>query len=226
MNYDLDSTEVWTKDPNSILKNFAIIPSSGMSKCEQVNTITRLVIVIAIIMIIIDFKDWYIFLVIAIIIVAIMGTSYCGKESPCGGTRVEGFSLDPTYACGAQPFTTVPPVLGSEWQSPPPAYNEYTNIETDEMAANFQSPGYLPGQCPEDENFPIFTEYITSSNLRPFNEEQVNNTSLKDATLYMNDIFTSSQLEYRNNMSRVFVNKINRNYGNGFECVDQVSPTY
>lgn len=213
------SEKLWVSEPSCLLRRFSIYPSSDMSTCEKFNSVMRFIIVVTIILILIDFKDWFIFLVVAGVILAILSLSY----TSCSDDKQEEFSLNPTYACGAQPFTTVPPVLGEEWISPSPVYNEYTNLAVE---TPFAAPGYPTGSCPEDENFPVWTEYVTSTNLRPFSFEQIQNTSLADSTLYMNDVFTSSQLEYRNNMSRNAIDKINRNFSNGFQCVDQLSPTF
>lgn len=213
------SDDLWVYTPSCLAKRFSIVPSSDMNTCEKLNSIMRFIIVMTIVLVVIDFKDWFIFLIVAGVVLAILSISYASDDS----SSVEGFSLNPSYACGAQPFTTVPPALGEEWTSPSPTYNEYTNLPSE---TTFAAPGYPIGKCPEQENFPVWTEYVTSTNVRPFSFEAIQNTNLADSTLYMNDVFSSSQLEFRNNMSRNYIDRINRNFQNGFACVDQLSPTY
>ena len=123
----------------------------------------------------------------------------------------EGFSIPPTYVDGAEPMTTIPPLHAEEWQVPPPIYDEYTNAPAPE------------GKCYEyKEERPIFGQYVSSHKLFPYQGNEIANKPLTDAQLYMNDEFTRDTLQFRNDMTRTFVNKLDRWYKNS--CYDQISP--
>ena len=155
-------------------------------------------------MLLMDYKYWFTFLALGIITLMLFKILDSGKEK-------EGFTIPPTYIDGAEPLTTIPPIHAEEWQVPPPIYDEYTNAPSPE------------GKCYEyKEDRPIFGQYISSNRLFPYQGNQLENKPLTDAQLFMNDEFTRDTLQFRNDMVRGFVNKVDRWYRHG--CYDQISP--
>jgi len=62
---------IWLQSPGCLFTDFRIIPTGGMTLAEKVNTITRLIIIIFIIMLIVRFKYAIHFLIIALVILII-----------------------------------------------------------------------------------------------------------------------------------------------------------
>lgn len=202
----------WVDDPTALISNFQLLPSKDMSLNEKLNTLTRLAIICSVVMYFMEFEYWLIFLITSIlIVVSLKYLSVANKK--------EGFSIPPTYADGSAPMTTVPPLFAEEWQIPPPAYDIYNMSDMEnpwtELACESQ-------QCLNQQPYPIYGQYISDTTVLPSQEEEIKNRPLKDAQQYMTDAFTQDQLDYRNSMTRLFVNKINREYRSG--CFDQISP--
>ena len=188
----------WLYNPLILLTDFKLIPSETMTLDEKLNAFTTIIFIITIIMILYDNAYWYIFLILGILIVFIIKIMCDQKNDQ------EGFSIPPTYIDGAEPLTTVPPLFAEEWQVPPPIYDEYTNAPSPE------------GKCLEyTEDRPIFGQYITSSRLFPYQNDQLQNIPLNDAQLYMTSEFDRDSLRFRNDMTRGFVNKLDRWYRSG-----------
>lgn len=62
----------WYEDPTELLKDMALIPLSSMSIVDRVNTIARIVIVIAIILLVIG-GDWIVFLIAGAVMSIVVG---------------------------------------------------------------------------------------------------------------------------------------------------------
>lgn len=194
----------WIEDPCILVTDFNIVPMASLSMNERLNALTRLILIITAGMFFYQQKHWLIFLLVGMMVVFFIKIS--------SEARKEGFSIPPTYTDGAEPLTTIPPLHAEEWQSPPPIYDEYTNI-----------PPY-EGRCGTyKEERPIFGQYVSSNKLFPYQQQEVRNRSLGDAQLYMNDEFTKYELQHRNDMIRNYVNKMDRLYRHG--CYDAISPT-
>lgn len=194
-----DRKPFWIDDPLILLTDFQLVPKADLSFDEKLNTLTRLVIIISVGMFAMEYPQWHMFLLVGLLFILILKIA---------NNRREGFSIPATYVDGAEPMTTVPPLHAEEWQSPAPIYDEYTNA---------------PMQVTEvEDERPIVGQYISASNLFPFQKNEINTRPLTDAQLYMNDEFTRDALQFRNDMTRNYVNKIDRMYRHG--CADQISP--
>lgn len=205
--------EFWLDNPCNLFSDFVLLPKKTMSHDEMLNALTRLVIIISIIMYIMEYEYWLLFLIIAIMIIIIC--KYYYKKD----VKKEGFSMNPTYTEGSVPFTTVPPLFAEELQLPPPSYDEYTwtGVSSPQSDASCESQ-----ECLTEYPYPIFGQYITDTTMLPVEEEETKNRPLKDVQIYMTDSFTRDQMDYRNDMTRLYVNKINREYKHG--CYDQITP--
>ncbi len=202
---DQKEGKFWIDDPCILITNFNIIPDSKLSLNQKLNALTRIVLIASGVMYAMEYKYWFTFLTVGLLI--IFGIKAVSQSK----TQTEGFSIPPTYIDGAEPLTTIPPLHAEEWQVPPPIYDEYTNAPPPE------------GKCYEyKEDRPVFGQYISRHDLFPFQGNELANKPLNDAQLYMNDEFTRYTLEHRNDMNRLFINKLDRWYRGG--CYDQISP--
>lgn len=192
----------WLRNP-CVLLDCNIFPTKDLDTNERLNALTRLLIIVTLIMYMVDYK-YYLYFFIAGLIVILLMKVLDEKDIQ------EDFTIPPTYTDGSEPITTIPPLHAEEWQSPPPIYDEYTNI-----------PSYTPCDYFQDER-PIFGQYISSDRLLPHNTNETNNRTLEDAQIYMNDEFTKDTMQFRNDMTRTYVNKLDRWYRQG--CYDQISP--
>ena len=64
--------EIWFKNPKSLVKSIQLVPNSNMELNEQINSISRLILVTLIILLLVDFKYTFHFLVISTIILIIL----------------------------------------------------------------------------------------------------------------------------------------------------------
>lgn len=198
----MDQNKFWLEDPCVLVTDFNIIPNAKLTLNEKLNALSRLVLIISGGMYAMEYKYWSTFLLVGILIILVIKV--------LGDKKIEGFSIPPTYVDGAEPVTTVPPLHAEEWQIPPPIYDEYTNTPDDcEM-------------IPQTDERPVYGQYITSNRLFPYQTQVTHNGTLNDAQLFMNDEFTRDTMQFRNDMTRNYVNKLNRYYRQG--CNDPISP--
>jgi len=209
-------TKFWIDDWCSLFSDFSMLPTNQMSLNEKLNALTRLVIVLSIVMYFMEYEYWLCFLTLSILIIFLI--KYFDSK---GNDKKEGFSIPPTYTCGSCPFTTVPPLFAEEKQLPPPAYDiidaQGSVSPWDEAACDSQ-------ECLKNYSYPVFGQYISSSTMLPHQENEVRNRPLKSTEMYMNDSFTNNTLQFRNDMTRLYVNKINREYRGLNGCYDQITP--
>jgi hypothetical protein len=210
---DTDKVQFWLNNPCNLAKDCSLFPTSTMPVDEKLNSITRLVLVIGVTLWALKYEYWNLFLLGGLLAIIII--KYISESK----TVSEGFTIPPTYVDGASPMTTVPPLFAEEWQIPPPAYdvinmqgvnNPYTEVACESQTTLLQKP------------YPIFSQYITDTTIIPSEEEEFKNRSLQDVKMYATDAYTRDQLQFRNDIIRPFVNRINREYRHG--CFDQITP--
>lgn len=204
-----DDQKFWAESPCSLLTSLSIVPTENMNLDQKLNAVTRLVIVMSIIAYFLDYKYWYIFLLVGLGILILLRYARPSQKR-------EGFTIPPTNLVGSQYVTTIPPVLGEEFENPPPAYNNYTLL-ADEQGPNCEIPPTF-----DESAFPVYGQYYTQTNLQRYRDDELRNQSLIDSTVQINDAFTHDQIQFRNDMTRNLYNRMNREFRNG--CFDSVSP--
>ncbi len=210
-------TKFWIDDWCALFSDFSLLPTNSMSLNEKLNALTRLVIVLSIVMYFMKYEYWLCFLILSVLIIFLI-KYFDGKNRG----KKEGFSIPPTYTCGSCPMTTIPPLFAEEKQLPPPAYDI---IDAVGSVSPWDEAGCESQECLKDYSYPIFGQYITSTTMLPNEENEVRNRPLKDAQYYMTNSFTDNVLQFRNDMTRLFVNKINREYrGGNTGCYDSITP--
>ncbi|AGV01658.1 membrane protein [Cannes 8 virus] len=200
----------WAEDLCDLFCNLSIIPKASMSLDSKLNALTRLVIIISIIAYFLKYQYWYIFLLISLGILILF--KYSRKEP-----KKEGFTIPQTNLVGSQIVSTIPPVLGEQWENPSPTYNNYTLL-ADEQGPNCSVPPTF-----DESAFPVYGQYYTQSNLQPFRDEELRNQSLVDSTVQMNNAFLSDQLQFRNDYIRLFQNRLRRDFASSrYEAVSPI----
>lgn len=201
-----EPTKFWVEDPSILFTDMVLFPIEGMTLAQKLNALTRLAIVIAIVMYVMEYKNWHIFLLASILILVVINySSKSKKESCCGGGNKEGFTLTPTRIGDDFQSTVVAPVFAEETRIPPPAYDLYTKIEYEDMP--FEEP-IRPQAYP-------YGQYLTRTNLLPSDEYQVHmnpNGGAKTAREYVNSTFTKNDMAYRENMTRIFKKSLDRRF--------------
>jgi hypothetical protein len=196
----------WGKDPCSLFSNLSIIPCPEMSKDEKLNSITRLVLLICLVLYFMEYKNWLVILVISLSIILLVYVTSKNRE---------GFTLTPTYTDTDFTQTTVAPLFAEEWQIPPPAYDL---MQTNPLPSPplFEEP-MLPQSYP-------YGQLLSGTNLLPSDEYMTHmlDGGTQQARSYANSAFLRSRLAFQDNMSRVLKKKLrNRFRGN---CSDTYSP--
>ena len=62
----------WLEDPTWLIRSLQIFPREGMYEAQRLNALTRLVIVIAIILIFVPLASWIIFLISGLVLIVIL----------------------------------------------------------------------------------------------------------------------------------------------------------
>nr|WNL49785.1 transmembrane domain containing protein [Marseillevirus sp.] len=200
----------WAEDLCDLFCNLSIIPKASMSFDAKLNAITRLVIIISVIAYFLKYQYWYIFLLVSLGVIILF--KYSRKEP-----KKEGFTIPQTNLVGSQIVSTIPPVLGEQWENPSPTYNNYTLL-ADEQGPNCSTPPTF-----DESAFPVYGQYYTQSNLQPFRDEELRNQSLVDSTVQMNNAFLSDQLQFRNDYIRLFQNRLRRENANtSYEAISPI----
>nr|WQM87237.1 hypothetical protein [Marseillevirus cajuinensis] len=200
----------WAEDLCDLFCNLSIIPKASMSLDSKLNALTRLVIIISIIAYFLGYQYWYIFLLISLGVLILFKYS---RKDP----KKEGFTIPQTNLVGSQIVSTIPPVLGEQWENPSPTYNNYT------LLADDQGPNCSVPPTFDESAFPVYGQYYTQSNLQPFRDEELRNQSLVDSTVQMNNAFLSDQLQFRNDYIRLFQNRLRRETANtSYEAISPI----
>ena len=209
-------TNFWIDDWCALFSDFNLLPSNGMSLNEKLNALSRLVIILSIVMYFMNYEYWLCFLTLSLLIIFVI------KYFDSKGGNKEGFSIPPTYTCGSCPMTTVPPLFAEEKQLPPPAYDI---IDAVGSVSPWDEAGCESQECLKNYSYPVFGQYISPSTQLPHVENEMRNRPLKDAEYYAVNSYTDNVLQFRNDMTKLFVSKINREYRGGIGgCSDQITP--
>lgn len=207
----MSSSEFWLQEPCILFTDFVILPNKSMTKAEQLNALTRLVILATIILYFVGYKHWLTFLIATLLIIIFLNYLPCNSKS---SQNIENFTLTPTYFSVSNPNqTTVAPLFAEEWQIYPPAYDIQTEPIVDETFDDVLVPQQYP-----------YGQYLTKTNLLPtddFYVRQMDGGTTK-AREYVNSSFTRNTLAHRDNMMRLYKKQIARRFRQNYN--DTVSP--
>ena len=81
----------WFEDPKVLFSSVTFLPDQDMDPVELLNVMTRLIIVLALLLFLISFKEWWVFLIAGILLIGAIWyfNIHCPKEVK--PTRVEHF---------------------------------------------------------------------------------------------------------------------------------------
>lgn len=190
----------WTEDPCVLFTNIKLVPLSNMTRDEKLNVLTRLSIIAGVGLYFMKYEYWFTFIILALLMIVLMKYAVKHTEGP---PKKEDFTLVPTYVNPDMHTTTVAPLFSEEWQIYPPSYDLYTNTPP---SVTFQEP-LLPQSYP-------YGQYLTRTNLLPSDEfaTRMLNGGPKEARSYINNAFMRHELGFRENMTRLYKQKLARRF--------------
>lgn len=225
------SENFWTEEPCALFDELSFIPTKSMSRAEKLNALTRLILIVALIMYFMKYKQWLTFLVIGVVVIIVL--NYTQKEGFKKNTlskekehvsevthsdddTVENFTIVPTYTGGDFQQTVVTPTFAEEWQIPPPAYDLYTQVPYPDARDTFEAP-LTPQSYP-------YGQYLTRTNLLPSDEyyTHLGCGGARTAREFVNSTFLRHDLARRENMMRIYKKRLNRRYRSNTQ--DSFSP--
>lgn len=215
----MNKDQFWVEDFCILFEGMKIFPTRNMSTNQKLNALTRLSLVISVIMYLSDYKYWYLFLILAILLLVLLKYGGESIKKKFNGKK-EGFTVTPTYMSNDFHQTTVTPLFAEEWHIPPPAYDLYTQVEQpfDESNPNYFQTPIKPQSYP-------YGQYLTRTNLLPADEYVTHQFkgSPRQAREYINSQFLRHDMAFKENMTRILKKKLNRRFRQS-GCNDTYSP--
>ena len=199
----------WLEEPCSLFASVTLLPHASQTVGEQLNSVTRITIIIVAILYLMGYEKWLMVgsIAMASIVVFWLMSRACKKRS-------EGFSVTPTYLNPNYEQTVVAPTFAEEWQNPPPVYDVFA-----ESVDDFE---FIPPKT-DPRSYP-YGEYLTNMNMLPADEHDMNmlGGGATQAREYANSAFLRNDLSYRDNIMQIQKLKIARRFRHN--CNDVVSP--
>lgn len=198
----------WVEEPCVLFQSMSLFPKKEMTKQEKLNSLTRLVLLITVVLYLIGSKHWFVFMVASLLILTMV--NYAGN---CNGS--ENFTITPTYMSNDLQQTVTAPLFAEEWQIPPPAYDLYTNSDDCCNIEYFDEPL-------QPQSYP-YGQYLTRTNILPSDEYYTHTSDggARTAREYVNSSFLRNDLAFRDNMTRVYKKKLERRFRHN--CQDTFS---
>ena len=209
MNGSQPPEKFWVKNPCTLFSSGSIFPTQNKTVNENLNSLTRLVLIIAVIIAAFGNKHWGVFLAAAILLIVLL--KYGG-----GRTVAEHFTRTPTYVSDDFHQTVVPPLYAEEWQIPPPAYDIYDSAAPNDIE-------YFPEPL-KPQSYPYGQYRTITSNLTTPDSYVIDQTcgGSAPAREYANSYWTRNSIAFRDNMTRVFKKSLARRFRQN--CNDTFSP--
>lgn len=195
-------TKFWISDVCVLFSDLQFFPTANMTREEKLNALTRLAVVIAIVMYLMDYKHWHTFLLIAILTLVVV--EYASKNKDNNKSQ-EGFTITPTRIGDDFHETVVSPTFSEEVRIPPPAYDLYSDVELTDIP--FEEPL-------RPQSFP-YSQFLSRTNLLPSDEylTHMNPTGgAKTAREYANNAWTRHDMANRENLTRVYKKSLARRF--------------
>lgn len=199
----MDTDIFWAEDPCVLFQNFTIFPTAQMSREQKLNTISRLVIVISIVMFAFGYQNWLNFILAAFLIIFLI--NYMGRGILPENINIqEHFTVPPTFNSIDFQQTTVAPLFAEEWQIIPPSYDLVSSIPKPPIE---QTPVLPPSVFP-------YGQVLSNTNLLPADEHLVRQLdgSTRNAREYVNSTFLRNDLAERDNLTRIYKKKLERRF--------------
>lgn len=102
----------WIREPTVLLRSFTLTPSRLMTEGQLLNTITRVVILVSLVLYLIGFRQWWLFLLLGLLMTIVIwcSSSFLGKSDrirveyyrcPAGDRPSARPTSDPDPACSS-----------------------------------------------------------------------------------------------------------------------------
>lgn len=208
-------TKFWIEDPCILLTDIVFFPTANMTREQKLNALTRLAVVIAVAMFVMDSKYWSTFLLVAVLFLVIV--EYSEKSKGVKETNKEGFSIVPTRVGDDFHQTVVAPLFAEEVRIPPPAYEMESSVDFTDIP--FEDP-IRPQAYP-------YGQYLTRTNLLPSDEYLVHMNptgGAKNAREFANSSFTKHTMAFRENMTRIHKKSLQKRFRHSQTENDTWSP--
>jgi hypothetical protein len=208
-------TKFWIEDPCILLTDIVFFPTANMTREQKLNALTRLAVVIAVAMFVMDSKYWSTFLLISVLFLVII--EYSEKSKDARGANKEGFSIVPTRVGDDFHQTVVAPLFAEEVRIPPPAYEMESSVDFTDIP--FEDP-IRPQAYP-------YGQYLTRTNLLPSDEYLVHMNltgGAKNAREFANSSFTKHTMAFRENMTRIHKKSLQKRFRHNQTENDTWSP--
>lgn len=208
-----DATKFWIEDPSILFTDLVFFPTAGMTREQKLNALTRLAVVIAGAMYVMEYKHWSTFLLGSVLFLVIVEYAEKTKE---GRIKKEGFSIVPTRVGDDFHETIVAPLFAEEVRIPPPAYEMESQVDFTDIP--FEEPM-------RPQSYP-YGQYLTRTNLLPSDEYLVHMNptgGAKTAREFANSSFTKHTMAFRENMSRIYKKSLERRFRHN-NVADSFSP--
>lgn len=208
-------TKFWIEDPCILLTDIVFFPTANMTREQKLNALTRLAVVIAVAMFVMDSKYWSTFLLVAVLFLVVI--EYSEKSKDVRDKNKEGFSIVPTRVGDDFHQTVVAPLFAEEVRIPPPAYEMESSVDFTDIP--FEDP-IRPQAYP-------YGQYLTRTNLLPSDEYLVHMNptgGAKNAREFANSSFTKHTMAFRENMSRIYKKSLQKRFRHSQTENDTWSP--
>ena len=209
-----DPVKFWIEDPSILFTDVALLPTSEMSRNAKLNAATRLAILVATVLYVIESEYSLNFLMASILLIIVLGYGMNQKTFSPGK---EGFSIVPTRVGDDFEQVIVAPTFAEEHRVPPPAYDHYSNAEI--ISPPFAEP-IRPQAYP-------YGQYLTRTNLLPSDEYAMHmnpSGGSRTAREYQNGNFMKHDIAFKENMTNVFKKTLERRFRHGGVVGETFSP--
>lgn len=202
----MSEAKFWVEDPCILLKDLNIFPTFEMNRNEKLNSLTRLSVIITIVMYLMNYQQWFTFLLLALLIILLLKYVKCPPPEPYEENNIEHFTTVPTYESPDFHQTVVSPTYSEEWRGIPPSYDIHTQVAPHETPLCFEEPL-------KPQSYP-YGQYLTHTNLLPSDEYQTHLGcgSPVQAREYANSAFLRHTLAHRENMTRIYKKSLARRF--------------
>lgn len=226
-----EEEKFWMNDPWVLISNASFLPKKCMSQNEQLNSLTRLSILLSIIMKFMKNQNWLYFLLISILVIVFIkftkgveNFSITPLETNNNNNNNNIIELDAFEDTRGEnkEHVFVNPVFSEEWQINPNIFPEedlFGSVGPNEPFSGFEQP--TRADTP-------YSQYLSRTNLLPSDEAMFGTLSSKGkgsqqwAREYANSAFTRNTIAHRNDMMSIYKKSLNRRFQNN--CNDTFSP--
>lgn len=88
----MDNVQSWIERPLTLVQSYELIPQVSMSKAELLNTMTRLILIVTLVLFLIGISGWWLFLILSLALIFIIWYTTI-RTIDTKGMRVEWYRV-------------------------------------------------------------------------------------------------------------------------------------